>query len=253
MNKNDNFKLVKESKFEELSYDDVNSIINYASGHVSKEDLEGNIYISKRLSRVLQINGFRSIEEPRAFREINDKIFVRYEKDSALEGWYGFCLTYYHKSFFRTFVSIKRVNGLDGHKDLYVFSRLNGGYIVFTTHFFERYYQRVIDQTARIFNSEKIDKAIKSFIKMLVNQMHSNSLFSKQSDLDIRVMVPFDNGFGLGYGIEEQDILLMTFVDNGSAKSGQKKDIEEIMKNISEFDKDFGVDFKPYRKAYRNK
>jgi hypothetical protein len=45
----------------------------------------------------------------------------------------------------------------------------------------------------------------------------------------------------------------MTFVDNGSAKSGQKKDIEEIMKNISELDKDFGIDFKPYTKAYRNK
>lgn len=251
----DKFKVIKESKFDELCYDDVDRIIKYASGHVSHTDLDGKFYMAGRLARIMQINGFKSISEPRAFREINGKIFVRYEKEPSLDGWYGFCLDYYHKSFIETFVSIKRINGMDGHKDLYVWSRLNGRYIIFTTHFFERYYQRVIDANARIFNSEKIDKAIKHFIKMLINQMRDKVLASKPSDLNIRVMVPFDNGFGLGYEIEDEDVLLMTFVDNGSAKSSQKRDIDEFMKGtVSALEKDFAVyDLQPYRKAYKNK
>ena len=44
---------------------------------------------------------------------------------------------------------------------------------------------------------------------------------------DYRIMVPFDNGFGLGYDVND-NVLLMTFVDNNSAKSSQKREIDKM-------------------------
>ena len=236
------------SKFTELTKDQVKAIIDYASSNVSHTDYDGKKYMASRLVRIMQINKFKSIYEPKAHALIHKKPFIRYEKEE--NGWYGFILTYFHKSFIETFVSIKKFPGTDGNKELYVWSRLNGTYVVFTRHFFERYYQRTIDENARIFTDEKIDIAIKNFIKVVLVQMTTKALGGINVK-DYRVMMPFDNGFGLGYEVNGSE-LLMTFVDNKSAKSSQKKEIDDFMEGaISDLEIEFmQYDLKPYKKKY---
>ena len=136
----------------------------------------------------------------------------------------------------------------DGNKELYVWNKINGNYIVFTRHFFERYYLRTIDENARIFTDEKIDDAIKSFIKVVLLQMRIKIIGSVPGK-EHRAMLPFDNGFGLGYEIDN-NVLIMTFVDIASAKGNQKKLIDDFMEGAKSdmIDQLMQYDLKPYKK-----
>ena len=153
---------------------DTNDIKQRISAYFSKHPrVNMSSYVKDRLDNLLAYNKFKHIFEPRAFKEFNMKPFVR--KENKLDAYVGFIIKY---------GATKYEGSAEYGYDLYkvktnkgnVYFVVNGvgssdviKYTVWTTHFFERYYERIFDRNVKRPSEEQKNKAIIDFIKNILN------------------------------------------------------------------------------------
>ena len=176
------------------------------------------------VSHQVEINKFKRLTEPRARALLDMKPFVRYEKE--YDAYLGFLLRYEADGLVNTGYDMYKMKSKKG--TLYIVRGQDGDFTIFTQHFFDRYYQRVIDKSSKIPTEKFREKAIISFIKNIMLQYLTQSVGGTNFKGN-QILLPYKEGFGLGI-IQNGDIFVKTFIDNEQAKTNQLKTIEDFFK-----------------------
>jgi hypothetical protein len=214
-------------KYKEPTPEEIQELIDSVKSYYFSNIKQVNyrLYISERLDRIKEINKFKKLTEPRARLLLDMKPFVRYEKE--YDGYVGFLLRYQSNGIAESGYSVYKMKSKKGA--LYMVKGAEGDFSIYTQHFFDRYYQRVIDKSSKIPSDKLREKAIISFIKNIMIQ-HLTKVVGGNITKDNQVLLPYKDGFGLGY-ISGRDVFIKTFIDNEQAKETQLKSVEDFFKH----------------------
>jgi hypothetical protein len=212
-------------KYTEPTQEEIQELFNSVKTYYySLRRVNFKYYIDERLDRIMEINKFKRLTEPRARALLDMKPFVRYEKE--YDAYLGFLLRYEADGLANTGYDMYKMKSKKG--TLYIVRGQDGDFTIFTQHFFDRYYQRVIDKSSKIPTEKFREKAIISFIKNIMLQYLTQSVGGTNFKGN-QILLPYKEGFGLGI-IQNGDIFVKTFIDNEQAKTNQLKTIEDFFR-----------------------
>jgi len=231
-------------KYQEQTPEEIEELIDSVKKfYNSIKKIDFRFYIDERVDRIMEINKFKKITEPRARAIFDMKPFVRYEKEYDAYG--GFILRYESKGLANIGYDMYKMKSKKG--TLYIVKGSKGEFTIYTQHFFDRYYQRIIDNSSKIPSEKFREKAIISFIKTVMIQFLTKAVGGTITKGN-QCLMPYKEGFGLGY-VSNGNIFVKTFIDNEQAKQNQLNSIEDFFK----YSNNEYLDYEPLKMKHKNK
>ena len=187
-------------------------------------------YPKERLVRLCELNKFKNIYDKKAFALFNLKPFVRYEKQS--DSWAGFIIKYYNETIKGSTIVMYEMKRPKGTIYFSVEPTVNR-YTIYTAHFFDRYYERLIEPGKKSFSDKTREKSIMHFIKNILSLQINNDAGTIIHDND-EINIHLKGGYGAGQKVGN-DFMFMTFLD--TAKSSKKiiTDREQYIEQTNQY------------------
>jgi putative acetyltransferase len=172
-------------------------------------------YMVMRGLSLMKHGKFKKLDEPKAKKEFHRKPLVRKEKD--YNAFTGMIWDYKPDGEVAPIgMDIYELSGKGGKFYLQINNPVDEAkYTVWTAHFFERYYQRVISKSEKHPTIKQREEAIKDFMRKSLLQWHDErnpvGYIRRPSSFGISVLAPYNAGMGLGNKYDDL-ILMKTFI-----------------------------------------
>lgn len=192
----------------------------------SNKFIKNQDYCNHRISSILSHNKLRNIYDKKAFKIFHKKPFFRNEGDGMFA---SFIVAFTKKHYYAECVILYELSTPNGK----IYFTINDTNIcgIFTSHFFDRYFQRVFKTNSIPTGKQRIE-VIKDLINGITSQMVGNEPIGITPTKDGKKFIgKFSKGAGLGNIYDDDRIYLLykTFISNDMLNKMEKEDIESYL------------------------